>query len=214
MSQTLEDMAAAAGKDTTKPKAAPSTAADRIADDQRRREALRQERRKEIKAGLQKRDELMGHLEDIELQLRLLDTKSDSTASEHAAKAQPLQAKLANATGEQRSRLLSQLQDLNVELEQTLQAIENVRQPLKKEWSNTRGDVAGIPTQQRLSADDLASGPLRVERFVLERRHAAALARSEAAASMLSQLEPLLRAARSTPVSPDQRWLDEDGQAS
>ena len=200
--QTLSEMSNdTAGVQTpTKPK--PTSAEAMIAADVARREAERLERRRAIRADISRRAELLRELEAVDGQLRELDRRADSAAADHAAATEPLQRGLQTASGDKRAKLLSQLTDVNLALEDKLHAIGRVRQPLQRRRRDLMNEVALCKTEQFLSGADVASPALSADKFAAEHRLRHAEARVREARDKLAFLEPQLREASTTKVRP------------
>jgi chromosome segregation ATPase len=198
---TLEQMAAEANEpkpDT--PKNGPVSVKDRVAAHLAGLERQRLERRREIRQQIDQRAGLLQQLSDIESQLRTLDAKADAAAEKHRETTEPLQAKLDGAKGDVRAKLLSQLGEANISLEQSLHVLDRVRGPLKGQWTDTRNKLAALPSENRLCGDDLSSPKLRVEKFVAEKRLAMVQVRIDAAKGYLESYQPALEEAESVKV--------------
>ena len=202
--KTLGDMAAdsaARGKQPGRP-GEPVSADRQIAAYFERREKERLAKRKVIRAGAQERDRLMQTVTDLESQLRLLDARADAAAEKHQAACEPLQEALASATGSKRAKLLAELADANLHLQERLDVINRARGPLVKKHRDVRTAAAGLPTEQRLSSEDVAAPELRCELFVTKQRLAAAEQRIERARDWVSTFDRQLSLASSTRVKP------------
>lgn len=180
-----------------------AAAAERqIEADQARREQERLTKRREIRDQIKQRDKLQGDLALLADQLRELDRRADEAAARHTETTEPIQAKLADASGAQRDKLLMALTEANVQLERELDVLKRVRVRVQKRWTDVRSQVAELPTSQRLAGADLASQSNLAERFAADRRIRAAEQRVGQAREHLAALEPLLEAAKTTPVTP------------
>lgn len=212
--QTLGQMVDNLGQPKPGPAPVKENAAERlIADDQSRREKERQERRKAIKADIARRAELAKELELIALQLKSLDSKADDAAARHAADTGPIQAKLSDATGAARDRLVAALTEANVRLETELDVIGRVRQPLQREHRIKRTQLAECKTSSFLAGGAVASPSLLADLHAAKCRIAAAAARIETARGHLDALHPPLAALRSTPVRPSIEGWGAPGRA-
>lgn len=213
----LDEMAAAVGEREKTPPSAPaagdSAAARLVAEDQHRREKERLARRAAIRQQIAERAELMQAAEDLAAQLRLLDQRADAAAEKHASAAEPLQRKLESASGTQRTKLLSELTTINLDLERELEAINRVRSQLHKEHRETRTAAAGLPTENRLAGADLASPKLLGEKHAGECRRQAAQQRVERAREMLGRFLPELATMRSARVPESSfGWVKSDSR--
>jgi len=202
----LDEMAAAVGaREKTSPSApaaGDSAAARLIADDQARRERERLARRAEIRQQIAERGGLERQLADLAQQLQLLDEKADSLAAEHQERTGPIQEALGSAADSKRAGLLQKLYEANYDLEQALAVVERMRRPLRKQHSAIGIEYARLPTEQRLSSEDVAAPELRCELFVTKQRLAAAEQRIERARDWVSTFDRQLSLASSTRVKP------------
>lgn len=203
--KTLGDMAAdSAARDKQPGRPGEPVSADRqIAAYFERLEKERLARRAEIRRQIAERDKLMVRVSDLEAQLRELDKRADQAAEKHAAAAEPIQRKLESASGTQRTKLLSELTTVNLDLERELEGIGRTRNPLIREHRETRSSAAALPTENRLAGADLASPKLLAEKHAGECRLRMAQARVEHARDQLEVLEPRLEMVSCTklPVS-------------
>ena len=215
--QTLGDMAAdSAARDKQPGRPGEPVSADRqIAAYFERREKERLAKRKVIRAGAQERDRLMQTVTDLESQLRLLDARADAAAEKHQAACEPLQEALASATGSKRAKLLAELADANLHLQERLDVINRARGPLVKKHRDVRTAAAGLPTEQRLSSEDVAAPELRCELFVTKQRLAASEQRISRARDWVSAFDRQLSLASSTPARPMMfGWHAEHGKVA
>ena len=213
----LDEMAAVAYErgDTSPsaPAAGDSAAARLVAEDQHRRERERLARRAEVRQQIKQRAVLMQQVEDLEAQLRELDKRADQAAEKHQAACEPIQRKLESASGTQRTKLLSELTTINLDLERELEVIDRTRNPLIREHRETRSAAAGLPTEQRLAGGDLASPALLAEKHATECRRRAAEMRVDRAAEMLRRFVPELETMRSARVPESSfGWVKSDSR--
>ncbi len=178
-----------------------AAAAERqIEADQARREQERLTKRREIREQIKQRDKLQGDLALLADQLRELDRRADEAAARHTETTDPIQAKLADASGAQRDKLLMALTEANVQLERELDIIRRVREPLQKQHRITRTNLAQCKTEAFLTGGDVARPSLLAELFACQHRIKAAEARVETARGYLASYEPELEMARTVPM--------------
>ncbi len=199
--QTLAELKNAVGdrEATAQPKPDPPQNADaKIRAYLEKCEQDRLRRRKEVRQEIAQREVVGRKLADIEEQLRMLDARADRAAAEHSEEAAAIQSQLAAAAGAKKSDLLAKLVDLNLKLQQMVDAINHVRNPLLTQHRETRSEYARLPTSQRLSGADLCDPQLAAELHAAKQRIAAAESRVKEAAGQLAYAEEVLELARTT----------------